>query len=39
VTFGNNGHIVEIPGHQLLQGIPVRLEENLTSEMLIFEEE
>jgi len=38
VTFGNSGQGVEIPGNQLLRtGIPVRLEENLTSEMLIFE--
>ena len=38
VTFGNNSRIVEIPGNQLLQGIPIRLDEDLTSEMLIFEE-
>ncbi|MBZ5596675.1 MAG: alpha-galactosidase [Acidobacteriia bacterium] len=38
VSFGNNGQIVQIPGNQLLlEGIPIRLEENLTSEMLVFE--
>ncbi len=37
VTFSNTGQTVEIPGVQLLQdGIPVRLEGNLTSELLIF---
>jgi alpha-galactosidase len=37
VTFSDNGQILEIPGGQLLQeGIPVRLEANLTSELLIF---
>jgi hypothetical protein len=40
VKFGNSGHIVRIPGDRLLQeGIPVRLSENLTSEMLIFKAE
>jgi hypothetical protein len=38
VHFGNSGQTVEMSGSQLRQGgIPVRLEENLTSEMLIFE--
>ena len=37
VTFSNSGQTVEIPGYRLLQdGIPVRLEGNLTSELLIF---
>ena len=37
VTFSNTGQTVEIPGFQLLQnGIPVRVEGNLTSELLIF---
>ena len=37
VTFSNTGQTIEIPGFQLLQnGIPVRLEGNLTSELLIF---
>lgn len=38
VSFGNSGQIVEIPGNLLLQaGIPIRLEEDLTSEMLLFD--
>jgi alpha-galactosidase len=38
VTFRNNGQTVDFPGFVLLtQGIPIRLEEALTSEMLIFE--
>jgi len=38
VSFSNSGQIVEIPGSRLLQaGVPVRLEEALTSEMLVFE--
>lgn len=37
VTFQNKHQTVEIPGSQLLQGIPIRLEQDLTSEMLIFE--
>lgn len=38
VSFGNSGQIVEIPGNRLLQaGVPIRLEEDLTSEMLVFE--
>lgn len=37
VTFYNEGQSVEIPGSQLLEGIPIRLEEALTSEMLVFE--
>jgi alpha-galactosidase len=38
VTFGNSKQKVEIAGDRLLQfGIPVRLESNLTSEMLLFE--
>jgi hypothetical protein len=38
VSFGNSGQIVEIPGNLLLQaGIPIRLEEDLTSEMLVLE--
>jgi alpha-galactosidase len=37
VTFHNRGQTLEIPGSQLLEGIPIRLEEALTSEMLIFE--
>ena len=37
VTFSHSGQTLEIPGAQLLQdGIPVRLEANLTSELLIF---
>jgi hypothetical protein len=37
VTFSNSGRTIEIPGYLLLQqGIPVRLEGNLTSELLIF---
>jgi alpha-galactosidase len=37
VTFSNSGQTAEIPGYLLLQeGIPVRLEANLTSELLIF---
>jgi alpha-galactosidase len=37
VTFANSGLTMEIPGSRLLQeGIPVRLEGNLTSELLIF---
>jgi alpha-galactosidase len=37
VTFSNSGQTIEMPGFQLLQnGIPVRLEGNLTSELLIF---
>jgi len=40
VKFGNSGQTVKIPGDRLLQeGIPVRLSENLTSEMLIFKQE
>ncbi len=37
VTFNNQGQTVELSGSQLLQGIPIRLDENLTSEMLVFE--
>jgi alpha-galactosidase len=37
VTFYNEGQKVEIPGSQLLDGIPIRLDEALTSEMLVFE--
>ena len=37
VTFHNRGQTLEIPGSQLLQGIPIRLDENLTSELLVFE--
>jgi alpha-galactosidase len=37
VTFSNSGQTLEIPGYLLLQqGIPVRLEGDLTSELLIF---
>jgi len=37
VTFSNSGRALEIPGYLLLQqGIPVRLEGDLTSELLIF---
>ena len=36
VTFSNSGQTAEIPGYLLLQGIPVRLEGNLTSELLVF---
>jgi alpha-galactosidase len=37
VTFSNGGQTIEIPGCLLLQqGIPVRLEGDLTSELLIF---
>ncbi len=37
VTLSNSGTTIEIPGYRLLQdGIPVRLEGNLTSELLIF---
>jgi alpha-galactosidase len=40
IKFGNSGHIVRISGDRLLQeGIPIRLSENLTSEMLIFKAE
>ena len=40
VQFGNSGQSVTMPGDRLLQeGIPVRLSENLTSEMLIFKAE
>ncbi len=40
VKFGNSGHTVVIPGDHLMQeGIPVRLSEDLTSEMLIFKAE
>lgn len=39
VTFYNAGQRVEIPGSQLLEGIPIRLDEALTSEMLVFEVE
>jgi len=36
VHFGNSGQSATIPGDRLLQeGIPVRLSENLTSEMLV----
>ena len=37
VTFQNSGQKVELPGSQLLHGIPIRLEQTLTSEMLVFE--
>jgi hypothetical protein len=38
VQFGNSGQSVVIPGDRLIQeGIPVRLSENLTSEMLILQ--
>jgi alpha-galactosidase len=37
VTFSNSGRTLPIPGDRLLQeGIPVRLEGDLTSELLIF---
>ena len=37
LTFSNSGQTIEIPGYRLLQdGIPVRLEGDLTSELLIF---
>jgi alpha-galactosidase len=37
VTFTNSGQTLSIPGDRLLQaGIPVRLEADLTSELLIF---
>jgi len=37
VTFANSGQTMEIPGYRLWQdGIPVRLEGDLTSELLIF---
>ncbi len=37
VTFSNSGQTIELPGYRLLQeGIPVRLEGDLTSELLIF---
>jgi alpha-galactosidase len=37
---GNSGQTIEVEGNRLLQeGIPVRLSENLTSEMLIFQAE
>ena len=37
VTFSHSGQTIEIPGIQLLQeGVPVRLEADLTSEFLIF---
>jgi alpha-galactosidase len=40
VKFGNSGQTVEMHGDRLLQeGIPVRLSESLTSEMLVFEAE
>ena len=35
----NSGQVVEMPGSQLLQnGIPVRLDENLSSELLVIEQ-
>lgn len=38
VTLSNSGQTVEISGRSLLQeGVPVRLEANLTSELLLFE--
>jgi alpha-galactosidase len=37
VRFGNARHTVEMGGDRLLQGIPVRLENPLSSELLIFE--
>jgi hypothetical protein len=37
VSFSNSGQTIEILGYRLLQdGIPVRLEGDLTSELLIF---
>jgi alpha-galactosidase len=37
VKFGNSGQTIEVSGESLLQeGIPVRLDADLTSEMLIF---
>ncbi len=40
VKFGNSGTTVRIPGDRLLQeGVPVRLPDNLTSELLIFKAE
>ncbi len=40
VTLANSGQVVELTGSQLLEeGVPVRLENNLTSEMLIFRSE
>ena len=38
VKFGNSGRTLQMTGAQLLQqGLPIRLPENLTSELLIFE--
>jgi len=38
VQFGNSGQNVEIPGDRLLQnGIPIRIENAMGSELLIFE--
>lgn len=37
VTFGNSGQVLQVSGAQIKQeGIPIRLDENLTSEMLTF---
>lgn len=39
VHFQNSGEVVEISGAQLLEnGIPVRLDENLTAELLVIEQ-
>jgi hypothetical protein len=39
VRFENSGEVVEMSGAQLLQnGVPVRLDDNLTSELLIIEQ-
>ena len=37
VTFHNEHQTVAISGSQLLQGIPIRLDEALTSQLLVFE--
>jgi alpha-galactosidase len=39
IHFENSGQVVEISGSQLFEnGVPVRLDENLTSELLVFEQ-
>jgi hypothetical protein len=39
IHFENSGQVVEMSGSQLLQnGVPVRLDENLTSELLVIEQ-
>lgn len=37
VTFSNTGHKVPLTGARLMDGIPVRLEAAMTSELLLFE--